>query len=187
MKADIGSTPRSETGLRGLTRRALLAQGATAGAALVVGGGFVAHATQSWAMEVRGLAPATMATLIQMARDIYPHDRIPDANYAIAVKGHDEQSQEDPAHAAMIEGGVATLDTLASSAGHGSYLGAGWEADRVALLRQIEGTPFFQTIRGGLVVSLYNQKAVWPIFGYEGSSFEHGGYINRGFDDISWL
>ena len=46
-------------------------------------------------------------------------------------------------------------------------------------------TPDF--VRGGLVTGLYNQKAVWPIFGYEGSSFEFGGYIDRGFDDINWL
>jgi hypothetical protein len=36
-------------------------------------------------------------------------------------------------------------------------------------------------------VSLYNQKEVWPKFGYEGSSAEHGGYIKRGFADIDWL
>ncbi len=35
--------------------------------------------------------------------------------------------------------------------------------------------------------SLYNQKELWPRFGYEGSSAEHGGYINRGFADIDWL
>ena len=38
-----------------------------------------------------------------------------------------------------------------------------------------------------LVVSLYNQKELWPKFGYEGSSAEHGGYIKRGFADIDWL
>jgi len=46
---------------------------------------------------------------------------------------------------------------------------------------------FFQTVRGGLVVSLYNQKEVWPLFGYEGESYSKGGYIDRGFDDIAWL
>ena len=48
-------------------------------------------------------------------------------------------------------------------------------------------TAFFQKVRGDLVVSLYNQKEVWPKFGYEGSSAEHGGYIKRGFADIDWL
>ena len=32
-----------------------------------------------------------------------------------------------------------------------------------------------------------NQKALWPKFGYEGSSFEHGGYLHRGFNDLDWL
>ena len=58
---------------------------------------------------------------------------------------------------------------------------------RVELLRAIEESVFFQNIRGGLVTGLYNQKAVWPLFGYEGESFSHGGYIERGFDDINWL
>jgi hypothetical protein len=57
----------------------------------------------------------------------------------------------------------------------------------VALLEQVSAGAFFQTLRGGLVVSLYNQKAVWPIFGYEGESAGKGGYIDRGFDDIAWL
>ena len=50
-----------------------------------------------------------------------------------------------------------------------------------------EETAFFQQLRGDLVVSLYNQKEVWPKFGYEGSSYEHGGYIERGFNDLDWL
>ena len=58
---------------------------------------------------------------------------------------------------------------------------------RVDILRGMEESAFFQQIRGGLVTGLYNQKAVWPIFGYEGSSFEFGGYIERGFNDINWL
>ena len=32
-----------------------------------------------------------MKTLIQMSRDIYPHDRIPDRFYAIAAKPFDEK------------------------------------------------------------------------------------------------
>jgi hypothetical protein len=167
---------------RSLTRRELLKSGVAAGAALVVGTGFVAHATDAWAMEVKHLQPATMATLIQMAREIYPHDRIPDENYAIAVRGYDT-----PEAAPTIEAGIAKLDAAAEARGHASYLAIGWERDRVDLLREIEDSLFFQQIRGGLVTGLYNQKAVWPIFGYEGESFSKGGYIDRGFDDIAWL
>jgi hypothetical protein len=71
--------------------------------------------------------------------------------------------------------------------GHASYLAAGWEEDRVKVLQSVETTPFFQTVRSGLVTGLYNQKEIWPIFGYQGESFSQGGYIDRGFNDIDWL
>jgi len=82
---------------------------------------------------------------------------------------------------------VEGLDAIAQRNGEASYLATGWEADRTAILKSIESDAFFQTIRGGLVVGLYNQPEVWSMLGYEGSSFEHGGYLNRGFDDVSWL
>ena len=172
---------------RGMTRREILKRGTALGAAFVAGAGFLAHATDAWAVELKALSPETMATLIQMARDIYPHDRIADKIYAIAVKGHDDKAAEDAGHKALIEYGIADLDSRAQAAGAPSYLGVGWEIERVALLRQIESGDFFQAIRGGLVVGLYNQKEIWPVFGYEGESFSMGGYMDRGFDDIAWL
>lgn len=179
--AAVGGAPGG-IAAQGLTRRALLARGAAFGAALVVGAGFVAHPRAGWAMEVTALKPETMATLIQMARDIYPHDRIADEFYAIAVKGHD-----DPAQAQAVEAGIAALDAAARGRGFPGYVGARWERDRETILRDIEQGAFFQTIRAGLVTGLYNQKAVWPLFGYEGERYSHGGYIDRGFDDIAWL
>ena len=83
--------------------------------------------------------------------------------------------------------GWGLLDQQASERHKVPYAQVQWEADRVALLQRIEPTAFFQKIRGDLVVSLYNQKELWPKFGYEGSSAEHGGYMNRGFADIDWL
>ena len=151
---------------------------------LVISGSAVISPQHAWGLETTALKPETMATLIQMARDIYPHDHVPDRFYAIAVKGHDETAAKDAAHKDMIEAGIADLDM---KAGDGGYSGLGWEEERVAVLKQIEGTPFFQAIRSGLVVGLYNQKEVWPLFGYEGESYSKGGYIERGFNDIEWL
>ena len=54
----------------GLTRRQLLARSVAAGAALVVGPGFIAGHDAAWALETTALKPETMATLVQMARDI---------------------------------------------------------------------------------------------------------------------
>jgi len=74
---------------RGLTRRQLLSCSIAAGASLVVGAGFVASSNAAWALETTAVKPESMAALIQMARDIYPHDQVPDQYYAVAVKGYD--------------------------------------------------------------------------------------------------
>jgi hypothetical protein len=123
-----------------------------------------------------------MAALLQMARDIYPHDQVPDQFYAVAVKGYDAADKKD-----MVAAGIAELDAAAVAQGHADYLSIGWEEDRVKVLQAVEASVFFQTVRAGLVTGLYNQKEVWPIFGYQGESFSQGGYIDRGFDDINWL
>ena len=167
---------------RGMTRRELLSRSVALGATFVVGPAFVAGSDGAWAMETSALKPETMATLIQMARDIYPHDHVADEYYAAAVKGYDTAEAAEG-----IEAGVAALDAATRAAGHDGYLAMGWERDRVDVLRSMEDDPFFQQIRGGLVTGLYNQKAVWPLFGYEGASYEFGGYIDRGFNDINWL
>ncbi len=165
-----------------LTRRELLARSASMGALVVAGGGFIAAPDAAWALEVKAAGEHNMATLLQMARDIYPHDRIGDQYYAVAVKGYDTEEKK-----AFVTEGVAALDAAAKAAGFADYVSIGWEEDRVKILQAMEDTPFFQTVRGGLVTGLYNQKEVWPIFGYEGESYSKGGYIGRGFDDINWL
>ncbi len=167
---------------RVMTRRDLLARSMALGTAFVIGPGILAASDGAWATELSALKPQTMATLVQMARDIYPHDHVGDQYYVAAVKGYDKAEA-----AAEIEAGIAKLDEAAKANGHGSYLDAGWERDRVDVLRSMEADPFFQKIRGGLVTGLYNQKDVWPLFGYEGESFSQGGYIDRGFNDINWI
>jgi hypothetical protein len=166
----------------GLTRRALLSRSVAAGALAVLGAGFIAAPNAAWALEVTNITEHEMATLLQMARDIYPHDRVGDEYYAVAVKGYDSEDSK-----AMVAEGIASVDAAAQAAGHADYVSIGWEEYRVKILQAMEDTGFFQTVRGGLVTGLYNQKALWPIFGYEGESFSQGGYIDRGFDDIAWL
>jgi hypothetical protein len=169
----------------GISRRNFVK--AASAATLVLTAHAVIHPIEAWGLETKGLAPETVQTLIQAARDIYPHDKVPDRFYAIAIKDYDTKSATDPKVKSLIEDGVARLNALAKSAQGTSYVEVGWEEDRVAILRQIEATPFFKTLRGGLVTGLYNQKDVWPIFGYEGDSASKGGYIYRGFNDIAWL
>lgn len=168
--------------LRGLTRRQLLSRGLAAGALAVTGAGFIAAPNAAWALEVTVITPDQMATLLQMARDIYPHDQVADQFYAVAVKGYDAEDKKD-----MVAAGIAEVDAAAQALGHANYASIGWEEDRVKVLQSIEGSTFFQTVRSGLVTGLYNQKEVWPIFGYQGESYSQGGYMTRGFNDIDWL
>ncbi len=126
-------------------------------------------------------------TLIRMARDVFPHDKLPDKYYAAAVAGYESGSAKEPKLKSLITEGVAALDAAATSAHGQRYTDVPDASRRVALLAKIEATPFFQRIRGDLVMSLYNSKDVWPLLGYEGSSAEKGGYLKRGFDDIDWL
>jgi len=169
-----------------LSRRYFMAS-AAAGVAVIVVGDAIYCPDEAWALEPTTLKPETIQTLVKVSRDIYPHDRLSDRYYAVAVKDFDTKAGQDPSAKAMFENGVIMLDGLAATAKASRYVDIGWEADRVALLREIEATPFFSAVRGGLVVGLYNQKEVWPLFGYEGASADKGGYINRGFSDIDWL
>ena len=173
------------SGTQELDRRAFLTR--TAASAILISSGALICAGEAWGLEVKALKPETARTLIKLARDIYPHDRLADKFYAVAVKGYDDKSAKDPATLAKFESGVAALDSAAKAAHGVAYADVGWEAQRVALLRQMQDGGFFQSVRSDLVVSLYNQKEVWPLFGYEGESASKGGYVNRGFNDIQWL
>jgi len=184
MSGDHGRHARRE---RAVSRRTFLRRSSEisfAAAVTITAGGALLNASEAWALDVKGLPPQTMKTLILVARDIYPHDKVPDRYYAIAMKSYDEKAAADPATRAQIESFIAGLD---AAAGKDGYAGLGWESQRVALLRAVSNSPTFETIRSGLIVSLYNQPEVWPIFGYEGESYSKGGYIKRGFDDIDWI
>src|SRR6476660_6256925 len=168
-------------------RRVFLQGAATAVPTVAIAASAGVGIESAWAEDATTLTPATLQTLVKVARDIYPHDFLGDSYYIAAIKPWDGKAAEDPAVKSLINDGVSRLDSEAKDRHKVPYAQVPWEADRVALLQRIEPTAFFQKIRGDLVVSLYNQKELWPKFGYEGSSAEHGGYIKRGFADIDWL
>ena len=174
---------RTRIGRRGF----LQASSTVVPAAALASAGFAVSAQSAWAQGAKALAPHTMATLVLMSRDIYPHDQFADALYVAAVQPWDEKAGTDAAFKALLEGGVERLDSDAKDRFGSTYLATEWESNRVRVLQGAEQTAFFKKCRSDLVVSLYNQPAVWAKLGYEGSSAEHGGYIHRGFDDIDWL
>jgi hypothetical protein len=172
-----------------LSRRSFLrTTGAAAiGAGALPGAMALIDPRGAWAMSLTTLKPETARTLIQMARDLYPHDRLGEAYYAKAIEPYDAQAAKDPALREMLTAGAAELDRLAAAKGASSYADLPDEARRAEILSSVSGTPFFQKVRGDMVAALYNQPEVWAKLGYEGPSADKGGYIERGFNDLDWL
>jgi hypothetical protein len=168
------------------SRRFLLKGMAAAVPAVAVAGAGDLAISDAWA-EGGALSPATMKTLVKVARDIYPHDFLVDTYYINAVKPWNEKAAKDPAVKSLLEKGVEQLNSEAKNRYGATYADLGWEDQRVDLLKKVETSDFFKKLRSDLVVSLYNQQELWKKFGYEGASADKGGYIHRGFDDIDWL
>jgi hypothetical protein len=164
---------------RAFIRRALEATAVVAVAA--TGTTTIAADNGAWAMDLKTMDANDAAVLLRMARHLYPHDALGDIYYAVVVQSIDGKAATDPELAALVKNGVAALDHA---------MPVPWlqlsDGYQLQTLEAIEHTPFFQAVRGNAVVALYNNKNVWPFFGYQGSSFEYGGYLERGFQDAGW-
>ena len=135
-----------------------------------------------WALELKTLSKGEGQTLMAMGRVLYPHKKLPDAVYALLAKDLDAKAAGDAAAATLIKGCIAALDQAAG----GSFAKAS-AARKLEIVKAIEGQPFFGTVRGQCVTSLYDNDMAYAVFGYPGSSWEKGGYISRGFQDLKWL
>jgi hypothetical protein len=172
---------------KGINRRQFLqTSGLVLAGAAVVGstGTRLFDPTGAWAIATTTLDEHTTMTLVQMCRYLYPHDAIAETQYSKIVEEFDKKASTDSAFAQLLRDGVASLDT----GSHGKWLDVSAE-DKLQVLKGMETTVFFQTVRETMVgaTGFYNQPVVWKQLGYEGSSWQFGGYLNRGFDDISWL
>ncbi len=167
----------------GMNRRQFLQTSslAAAGAAVVASGSVLMASDGAWALELSALNGHQGATLLRMSRQLYPHASLGDVYYAGVVEALDSGAKGDAGLAGLLKDGVAQLD--AAKGVKWLELSDGYQLE---VLRSIESTPFFQKIRGTTVVTLYNNPLVWRHFGYEGPSYEFGGYLERGFDDMSW-
>lgn len=169
---------------KGMNRRQFLqtSSRATAGAVALASGAVLVAPDGAWALELEALGPHTGETLLAMTRQCYPHDSLADQYYAAVVGALDSDAKGNSDLAASLKAGVGELD---------SAMGVNFkdlsEGHQLALLEARQDSAFFQTVRGKTVVVLYNNPLVWRHFGYEGASYELGGYINRGFDDLNWL
>ena len=133
-----------------------------------------------WAVELKVLSKAEGDVLMKFGRTLFPHAKLPDAVYALLAKDLDAAAA-DAATAAMLKNGIAGLDQATGGFARAS------SAKRLAAAKAIEGTPFFAAVRGKCITSLYDNDMAYAVFGFPGASFDKGGYITRGFQDLKWL
>ncbi|NKC14572.1 MAG: gluconate 2-dehydrogenase subunit 3 family protein [Gammaproteobacteria bacterium] len=154
---------------------------ATAFAAATGYAGLVAAPVQAATVPNSALKTLTASQAriaVTIARTLFPHDFLADAHYMNAVAAVDAKASADAATARLVQEALDGFDARFTLMPEGA---------REAKLRSLEGSDFFKLIYNETLMSLYNNADLWPLFGYEGSSVEHGGYIDRGFDDLDWL
>lgn len=120
--------------------------------------------------------------LVRLLRVAYPHERFPDGPYERTAAAIEEAARANAADDRALTHGLAALDRATG----GDFLTLD-DAAAEALLRDRADEYFFRRIRSTAVVALYDDAEVWGLLGYEGSSFDQGGYLHRGFDDLDWL
>jgi len=169
---------------KGMNRRQFLQTSglAAAGAAMVASGTVIMAADGAWALELQAIGAEDGLTLLTMTRRIYPHETLADMYYAGVVEALDKEAAGNGDIQALLKDGVARLDQA---------MGLKWrelsDGNQMQVLEAMSSDPFFQKVRGTAVVALYNNPLVWRHFGYEGASYDFGGYFERGFDDLTWL
>ena len=134
--------------------------------------------SRAWALDLTAFTSEQGAALLAAVRTILPHDSLDDAVYAAVVHSCDVDAARDAATRELYKNGIASL---------GADFAAANEGRRVAALKNIEPTPFFQQLRVKAVSELYSSPLAFAHFGYEGETFSKGGYLQRGFDDLRWL
>jgi hypothetical protein len=177
---ESGEVPRLDLPL---TRRELLRGTGILMGTLVAGTTVAALAPSPvWAVELKTLTKDEGRALMQLGRVLYPHKKLPDAVYALLAKDLDADAAKTPATAQQLKQGIAALNSAAG----GSFVRAN-AATKAKVVKAIEGQPFFNTVRGKCITSLYDNDLAYAALGYPGSAWEKGGYITRGFQDLKWL
>lgn len=121
-------------------------------------------------------------TLIKMIQVMYPHDSFPRGPYERTAQAVLDAVAGDPHRQAKLRQGLNDMDTLRPD----SFIDLD-DGAALTILRGIQDAPFFVDLLGVAGVAFYDDHEVWDLLGYEGPSFDEGGYLERGFNDLSWL
>lgn len=125
---------------------------------------------------------AARQALVRVLRVAFPHGGFPSGPYERTTDKIIADANASTWFRMILLQGLRTLDCLSG----GSFVDLG-EQDAMKVLKHIEHTEFFGFVRRTTVLTLYDDHEVWDALGYEGPSFDKGGYLHRGFDDLDWL
>ena len=126
--------------------------------------------------------PQARKVLVRIIQVAFPHENLPPGPYERMADRIITMAEESTWFRMKLVQGVETLSTL--SGGAFTELS---QADAMRLLKQLEHTDFFAFVRRSTVLEMYDDEEVWEALGYEGPSYDKGGYIDRGFNDLDWL
>lgn len=122
------------------------------------------------------------ATVTRVLRVAYPHPSFPDGPYERTAATILTGVRANLRLTAEFAQGLRDLD--AAAGGRFADLSDG---DALPVLEAIADAGFFASIRATAITTLYDDREVWELLGYQGASFDQGGYLTRGFDDLDWL
>ncbi len=137
---------------------------------------------ETFAARAAVIDEGTRRSLFHMLRTMFPHRNVPDGPYERTVDALLADAAASPRLTGLLAQGARDLEAL------GGKPFEQLEANEAyGLLERIQATPFFAAVKAKAISTFYNDQQVWEAVGYEGPSFDLGGYVSRGFDDLDWL
>lgn len=128
------------------------------------------------------LSEHDVRTLVRMIEVMFPHDSFPSGPYERTARQVLDAAEENPRSLAQLVQGLRDLDRVREV----PFVELD-DAVALTVLRGVQDAPFFAVVHGVASVKFYDDHEVWDLLGYEGPSFDKGGYVDRGFDDLDWL
>jgi len=123
-----------------------------------------------------------LAAMGRLAQLLFPHDGLADGVYGEVVGEVLAWTAADPS----TDGLLVVAEEALNAAQDQDWIELS-ESEQLAVITALQNEAFVAGIREMVRFRLYNHPGLWKHINYPGSSKEHGGYINRGFNDIDWL
>src|ERR1700722_19489333 len=124
-----------------LQKSAIVVAGAAAAASVVA---LVGNADEgnsaSWTAGLKTLNAHEGETLLKVARQIFPHDRLDDSDYVVVVQDLDTEEGHTPDTAKVLHDGLANPDS-----GNAKFVTLS-DDQQLAVLQKNDNSPFFQKV-----------------------------------------